>query len=149
MLQPQHAACETLPPLKWVVGDPAQYLGPQQQGHPAAQQQHEQQYRNVIPRQPAENEEVMWRSTAHHMPTAMLVHPEAGAATSSPSRVHYAQQQMIQQGAYPQGGEGAVVDGRMGLRVGAEVVLWGATSGFVQGGWELVSVPSPFGIFGV
>jgi hypothetical protein len=145
MLQPQHPTCETLPPLKWVVGDPPQYLGPQQQGHPAApqqqQQQQEQQYRDMIPRQPAESEEAMWRSAAHHMPTATIVHPEAGAAaaataTSSPSRVHYAQQQMIQQDAYSQGGEGAAVDGRMGLRVGAEVVLWGATSGFVQGEWE-------------
>ena len=58
---------------------------------------------------------------------------------------HYAQQQMIQQGVYPQGGEGTIVDGWMGLRVGAEVMLWGATSGFIQGEWERMYTGLGFG----
>jgi hypothetical protein len=78
----------------------------------------------------------MWRSAAHHTPTVTLVPPEP--TTASPSRALYAHQ-VIQQVAYSQGGGGAsgsAMDRRVGHRVGAEGVLWGATSGFVQGEWD-------------
>jgi hypothetical protein len=65
-----------------------------------------------------------------------MVPPEP--ATASHSRALYAQQ-IIQQVAYSWGGDGAsgsAMDGWMGLWVGAEGVLWGVTSGFVQGEWD-------------
>jgi hypothetical protein len=40
---------------------------------------------------------------------------------------------MIQQDSYSQGRMTLVVDERMGLRLSAEGVLWGETSGFSQG----------------
>jgi hypothetical protein len=148
VLQPQHpAACESLSSLRWThadlaVNDPVQYLAQgQQQGHPAAaQQQQDQQYQNAaLPHQPAENEEAMWRYAAQHAPAATLVHPEAAAAASSPSGDLYVQQQyqMIQQDPYAQAGmgvgAGGVVDARMGLGVGMEGEMWDATSGIVPG----------------
>jgi hypothetical protein len=124
------------PSLRWhhadsAVGDPARYL---ELGHPAAiQQQREQQYRNAAlpPRQPAENEEAVWRSVAHHAPAATTVHPEAAApAAASSSRARYeVQDQMVQQDAFGVGG--SVV----GLGVGVQSDLWGAI-GFVPGEWE-------------
>src|SRR6266851_571020 len=136
--QPQHATCENLPSLKWphanfALDDSARFLGQQQQGHPALAQQ--QQYRDTLPRPTAEEEEAMWRS-AQRTPTATMVSLEPTAA--SPPRALYAPQ-MIQQDAYSQGGDGTCgssLNGRMGIGVGAEGVLWGATSGFVQGEWD-------------
>jgi hypothetical protein len=124
------------------VGDPAQYLGQRQQRNPTATQQ---QYREALPHQPVKDEEAMWRSAAHHAQTATMVRPEPANISAPPPRALYAQQ-MVQQDAYSSqggGGDGAAgggsstVDGRMGgIRVGAEGVLWGATSGFVQGEWD-------------
>ena len=137
--QPHHAAGENLPSLKWphstLALDDAttQYLGQQQQGHPALPQQ--QQYQDTLPRQPAEEEEPMWRS-AHQTPTTTVVPLESTGA--SPPRALYAPQ-MIQQGAYSQGGDGTAagaMNGRMGVGGGTECVMWGATSGFVQGEWD-------------
>jgi len=138
--QPQHATstCENLPSLKWphanfALDDSAPFLGQQQQGHPALAQQ--QQYRDTLPRPTAEEEEAMWRS-AQRTPTVTMVSLEPTAA--SPPRALYAPQ-MIQQDAYSQGGDGTCcssLNGRMGIGVGAEGVLWGATSGFVQGEWD-------------
>jgi hypothetical protein len=154
---PQHPTYESLPSLEWshadmAVGDPAQYLGQQQQGHPTATRHDPQGYRDALPRQLADDEEAMWRSAAaHHSPTATMVASEPTGATTltSPSRAAlYAQQHMMQQqvqDAYSQqggggdgvGGDQGAVDGRhdMGLRMVAESVLWGA-SGFVQGEWD-------------
>jgi hypothetical protein len=109
MSRPQHPTGGNLP-----VEDPTQYLGQRQQGHPVPPPR----YQDALPRQAAEDEEAMWRSAAHHSPTA----------TASPSRALYAQR-MIQ---YSQGGDIGALDGRMGLGVDTEGVLWGATSGFVQ-----------------
>ena len=162
--QPQHPTRESLASLEWshadmAVGDPAQYPRQRQQGHPGTTQHEPQGYRDALPRQPANDEEAMWRSAvAHQSPTATMVTSEPTGATTtvaSPSRAElYAQQHMMRQqqqaqGAYSQhgggedgvggggvGGQGAV-DGRpgMGLRMVAESVLWGA-SGFVQGEWD-------------
>jgi hypothetical protein len=151
----QHPTCESLPSFKWPhanlpAGDPTQYPGQRQHGHSAAMQHELQQYPDALPRHPAEDEEAIWRSAAAcHSPVATMMGPEPAAASASPSRapVLYAQQQMMQQqqaqGAYSQhggggdgigGGHGAM-DERMGLRVVAEGVLWGA-GGFVQGEWD-------------
>ncbi|KAH9996141.1 hypothetical protein BJV74DRAFT_877445 [Russula compacta] len=118
---------------------PAQssYLGRQEQGHPALARE-QQPYQDALPRQPAEAaaEEAMWRSAPHHAPTATMVSPKP--ITASPSGALYVPQ-VIQQGAYSQGGDdagGSAMNGRMGLGVGAEGVLWGATSGFVRGEWD-------------
>jgi hypothetical protein len=136
---PQHATGENLPSLKWPHSNLAlddattQYLGQQQQGHPALAQQ--QQYQDTLPRQPAEEGESMWQS-AHHAPTTTVVPPESTGA--SPPRGLYAPQ-MIQQDAYSQGGDGTAaggMNGRMGVGANTECVLWGATSGFVQGEWD-------------
>jgi hypothetical protein len=135
------------------VGDPAQYLGQRQQGHPAATRHEPQRYRDALPRQLADGEEAMWRSAAaHHSPTATMVASEPIGATTvtSPSRASlYAQQHVMRQqqaqDAYSQqgergdgidGGHGAV-EGRhgMGLRTVAESMLWG-NNGFVQGEWD-------------
>jgi hypothetical protein len=99
-------------------------------------QSQEQQHRNAAlpPRQPAENEEVMWRSAAHHAPVATTMHTvEASAAVApSPSRALYeGQDQMIQQDAWHRWH----VDVWMGLEVGVESELWGAIE-FVPGEWE-------------
>jgi hypothetical protein len=157
--QLQHPTCESLPSIKWshadmAVGDPAQYPGQRQQGHPAATRHEPQWYQDAIPRQLADDEEVMWRSAAeHHSPTGTMMTSETTGATTvtSPSRAAlYAQQHMMQQqqqgqNVYSQQGEGGdgvggglgAVDGchDMGLRIVAEGVLWGA-SGFVQGEWD-------------
>jgi hypothetical protein len=149
--QPQHPTCESLPSLKWshadmAVGDPAQYPGQRQQGNPPPTRHEAQWYRDALPRQLADDEDVMWRSAAaHHSPTETMVTSEPTGATTvtSPSRAAlYAQQHMMQQqqsqDAYSQqGGGGNGVDGGhdMGLRIVAEGVLWGA-SGFVQGEWD-------------
>ena len=132
MFQPQHPTWESLPSLQWAhanppVGDPARYLGQRQQGHPAAPPpQLHQQYRLAA----EEDEEAMWRrsaaAAAHHSPTP----------TASPSRTHYAQQ-VVQ---YSPEGDFGALDGRMGLRVGAEGMLWGATGGFAQGEWDRMYV---------
>jgi hypothetical protein len=48
-------------------------------------------------------------------------------------------QQMIQQDGYLQEGHdacGSALDERIGLRVGAEGMLWGSTNGSVQGEWD-------------
>ncbi|KAF8494457.1 hypothetical protein F5888DRAFT_660765 [Russula emetica] len=158
--RPQHPTCESLPSPKWShadmsVGDPAQYPGQQQQGHPAAMRHEPQWYRDALPRQLADDEEAMWRSAAaHHSPTVTMVTSEPTGATTVTSTSRdalYAQQHMMRQqqaqDAYSQqggggdgggggGGHGAV-DGRydMGLRIVADSVLWGA-SGFVQGEWD-------------
>lgn len=127
--QAQHATGENLPSLKWphsnlALGDATtQYLGQQQQ------------YQDTLPRQPAEEGESMWRS-AHHTPTTTVVPPESTGA--SPPRALYAPQ-MIQQDAYSQGGDGTAaggMNGRMGVGASTECVMWGATSGFVQGEWD-------------
>lgn len=153
----QLPTCESLPSFKWsnadmAVGDPAQYPGQRPQEHPAATRQEAQWYRDVIPRQLADDEEAMWQSAVgHHSPTATMVtsEPTSVTTTTSPSRAAlYAQQQMMlqQQGqdAYSQqgGGDGFgggqdTMDSRddMGLRIVAEGVLWGAR-GFVQGEWD-------------
>jgi hypothetical protein len=138
--QPQHATPEILPSLMWphanlAVDDSAQYRGQPPQTHPALPQQ--QQYRDPLPRQTADEDEPMWGST-QHTPTATMAPPESAAATSP--RALYAPQ-MMQQDAYPQGGDGSCgssLSGRIGVGVGvgADGVLWGATSGFVQGEWE-------------
>lgn len=148
--QQQHSAGENMPSLKWPHANlafddaAAQYLGRQEQGHPALARE-QQPYQDALPRQPAEaaaaaTEEAMWRSAPHHAPTATMVSPKPITA-SSPSRALYVPQ-VIQQGAYSQGGGdddagGSAMNGRIGLGgVGAEGVLWGATSGFVQGEWD-------------
>ncbi len=143
--QPQRPTSESLPPHKWphanlAVGDPEHYPGQRQQGHPDTT--HEpHQYRDTLPRQPAEDEEAMWRSAAaHHSPTATMVASEPIGTTTSPSRAAalYVQQHIMQQQQGRGDGIGgghSVVDGGMGLSVVAESVLWG-TSGFVQGEWD-------------
>jgi len=149
------STCESLPSFKWPhanlpAGDPMQYPGQRQHGHSAAMQHESQHYSDALPRHQAEDEEALWRSaTARHSPVATMMGPEPAAAAASPSRAPalYAQQQMMQQqqaqGAYSQhggggdgigGGHGAM-DERMGLRVVAEGVLWGA-GGFMQGEWD-------------
>jgi hypothetical protein len=133
MLQPQHSTGENLPSLQWARanlpgGDPGQYLGQRQQGHPTAPPpQQLQQYRLAAA---AEDEEAMWRSAAHHH--------SSPTPTASPSRAFYAQQQMVQYSA--QEGDLGALDGHMGFRVGAEGRLWGATSGFAQGEWDRMYV---------
>ena len=137
--QPQHATGENLPSHKWphsnlsLDGATTQYLGQQQQGHPALAQQ--QQYQDTLPRQPAEEEEPMWRSARHTSTATTVVPPESTGA--SPPRALYPPQ-MIQQDAYSQGDGTAAgaMNGRMGVGANAECVLWGATSGFVQGEWD-------------
>jgi hypothetical protein len=131
MFQPQRPTYEDQPSLQWAhanppVGDPARYLGPRQQGHPAAPppQLLQQQYRLTA----EEEEEAMWRrsaAAADHSPTP-----------TSPSRAHYAQQ-MAQ---YSPEGDFGPLDRRMGFRVGAEGMLWGATGGFAQGEWDRMYV---------
>ena len=127
--QQQHATGENLPLLKWPHSNLAlddattQYLGQQQQ------------YQNTLPRQPAEEGDSIWRS-AHHTPTPTVVPPESTGA--SPPRALYAQP-MIQQDEYSQGGDGTAagdMNGRMGVGASTECVMWGATSGFVQGEWD-------------
>jgi hypothetical protein len=157
--QPQHPTYESLPSLEWshpdmAIGDPAQYAGQQQQGHPAATRHEPQGYRDALPRQLAGDEEAMWRPAAAHLsPTATMVasEPQGPTTVTSPScaafcaqQQHMMQQQQAQD-AYSQQGGGAdgvggdqgAVGGRhdMGLRMVAESVLWGA-SGFVQGEWD-------------
>jgi hypothetical protein len=137
--QQQAPTCEDAPPLKWShpelsFSEAAQYVG-QQQGHPALAQQHQQQqYGDGLPGQPEEGE-AMWQS-AHHTPTVTMVPAESPAASSP--RALYASQ-MIPQDAYPHAGGGTgggALNGRMGPGAGAGSVLWGATSGFVQGEWD-------------
>lgn len=156
--QSQQPTCESLPSLEWshadmTVGDPAQYPGQRQQGHPAATRHEPQWYRDALPRQLPDDEEAMWRSAAAHLSTTATLatsEPTGATTVSSPSRAaFYAQQHMMwqqqAQDAYSQqggggdgilGGHGAM-DGRQdkGLRIVAEGVLWGA-SGFVQGEWD-------------
>jgi hypothetical protein len=142
--QPQHATGENLPALKWPHSNLAlddattQYLG--QQGHPALAQR--QQYpQDTQPRQPAEEEESMWRS-AHHTSTTTVVPPESTGA--SPPRALYAPQMVQQDAAYSQGGDGAAtgaMNGRRGVGASTECALWGATSGFVQGEWDRMMYP--------
>jgi hypothetical protein len=135
--QAPSTTCEHLPSLKWphanlALDDAPRYLGQQQQGHPALAQQ--QQYRGTLPRPTTEEEEAMWQS-AHHAPAATMVPPES--TTASPPRALYAPQMIQQQDTYPQGGDSASsLNGRMDAGVVAEGVLWGATSGFVQGEWD-------------
>jgi hypothetical protein len=77
----------------------------------------------------------MWQS-AHHAPTVTMVPAEPPAASSP--RALYASQ-MIPQDAYSHargGTGGGALNGRMGPGAGAGSVLWGATSGFVQGEWD-------------
>lgn len=151
---------ESQPSLKWShadmgVSDPTQYPGQRQQGQLSATRHESQQYRDALPRQLADDEEVMWRSAAvaHHAPTATMGASEPTGATTvaHPSHAVYyphmmgQQQQQEVQDAYLQqvgggdgfgGGYGAVDnDHDMGIRIVAESVLWGA-SGFVQGEWD-------------
>ncbi|KAI0255493.1 hypothetical protein BJV78DRAFT_678435 [Lactifluus subvellereus] len=129
--QQRHHTCENLPSLKWphtnlAFGD-ARYPGQQQQQQ---QQGHEPlaEYRDAtLSRQP---EEAMWQSyhAQHGHATAAMVPPEP--ASTSPSLYTT---QMIQD-VYSQ--EGDCTPGAVGRQMGtggAEGVLWGATSGFVQG----------------
>ncbi|KAI9455408.1 hypothetical protein F5148DRAFT_1324980 [Russula earlei] len=148
--QQQLSTCENLPPsLKWshpnlAFGDTAHYLGQQQQGHSAlALQQPQQQYRDALPRQRAEEgDDAMWRSAAHHSPTARTMMASEPSTAPPPSRPHYAPHMIQQQDAYSQRdgtctGGGSAADARMGdLAVVTEGVPWGATSGFVQGEWD-------------